>query len=152
LIRRALREGDPWSGHMALPGGRQEPGDIDERATAIRETFEEVALDLSTQAAHLGRLDDVGALARGRRIPLTIAVFVFELERDFPLSFSREVVEALWVPLDEFARGQVDTTVDYEVDGVNYRLPGWDIGGRVVWGLTYRMICALLATLGPPER
>src|SRR6478752_6570976 len=47
LIRRAERAGDPWSGHMALPGGRREPEDADLVETARRETFEEVGLQLA---------------------------------------------------------------------------------------------------------
>ena len=27
MIRRATREGDPWSGHMGFPGGRRDPED-----------------------------------------------------------------------------------------------------------------------------
>ena len=38
LIRRSQRADDPWSGHMAFPGGRSEPSDADLCATAIRET------------------------------------------------------------------------------------------------------------------
>ena len=46
LIRRAERAGDPWSGHMALPGGRYEPKDPDLLGTALRETVEEVGVAL----------------------------------------------------------------------------------------------------------
>mgnify|MGYP006305808619 CR=1 FL=1 len=47
FILRAKQEGDPWSGHMAFPGGRMEPDDADELAAARREAREEVALDLA---------------------------------------------------------------------------------------------------------
>lgn len=47
FIKRAGRVGDRWSGHIALPGGRRDPPDVDDRAAAIRETKEEVGLDLS---------------------------------------------------------------------------------------------------------
>lgn len=46
FIKRATREGDRWSGHVALPGGGRDPSDVDDRAVAIRETMEEVGLDL----------------------------------------------------------------------------------------------------------
>ena len=50
FIRRAERADDPWSGHIALPGGRREPGDADRLATAVRETREEVGVTLPASA------------------------------------------------------------------------------------------------------
>src|SRR5213596_3679172 len=47
MIKRADAEGDPWSGHIACPGGRMEPGDHDLEQTAIRETWEETGVDLA---------------------------------------------------------------------------------------------------------
>ena len=67
VIKRADRVGDPWSGHMALPGGRKEPTDEDAYDTARRETIEEVGVDLS-EGKLLGRLDDMG-----RRVEIGIA-------------------------------------------------------------------------------
>src|SRR5690606_40751986 len=52
----------PWSGQIALPGGRRDPCDSDEQAVAVRETREEIGVELP--AAHcVGRLDDL----EGRR-------------------------------------------------------------------------------------
>ena len=68
LIRRAEDERDPWSGHIALPGGRMDPDDRDLRATAIRETREELGFELEGDA-FLGRFDEIRAIARARRIP-----------------------------------------------------------------------------------
>src|SRR5215471_21768996 len=61
LIRRAQKTGDPWSGHMAFPGGRQDPSDLDLLHTAVRETQEEVGLELSPGRNLIGRLDDLPA-------------------------------------------------------------------------------------------
>src|SRR5512140_2740439 len=60
-IRRSHRPGDPWSGHMALPGGRQHPSDPDLAATVARETHEEVGIDLITHGQMLGQLDELRA-------------------------------------------------------------------------------------------
>src|SRR6185503_4424279 len=54
LVKRAEYAGDPWSGHIALPGGRREPGDVSLEDTAVRETQEEIDVDLSAHARMLG--------------------------------------------------------------------------------------------------
>lgn len=47
FIKRAARVGDRWTSHVALPGGKRDPEDADDGATAIRETVEEIGLDLT---------------------------------------------------------------------------------------------------------
>jgi 8-oxo-dGTP pyrophosphatase MutT (NUDIX family) len=148
LIRRAERVGDPWSGHMAFPGGRREASDADLHATAVRETREEVGIDLAARGALLGRLDDLEAVARAKRTGLVISPFVFALSGEAPLTFdAEEVAEALWVPLAPLARGEGAGTMSWEVDGAAIELPCWRVEGRVVWGLTYRMLQDLLRVL-----
>lgn len=149
LIRRGERAGDPWSGHMAFPGGRHEPHDPDLLATALRETREEVGLDLTT-ARTLGRLDDVETHLRG----LVVRAYVFELAGDSAFADgpalavpNAEVAEALWVPLSPMFRGERDTTFSYEHEGRAHRFPAYDVEGRVVWGLTYRMLQLLFRGL-----
>jgi 8-oxo-dGTP pyrophosphatase MutT (NUDIX family) len=148
LIRRAERTGDPWSGHMAFPGGREEPGDATLLATAIRETCEELGLDLSTSGRLLGRLDDLPAVARGRRVGITIAPFVFELTNDVELAYRpEEVAEAIWVPIDPLMHGRLRTTLAHDGSGERMLSPAHDVDGRIIWGLTYRMLENLFAML-----
>jgi 8-oxo-dGTP pyrophosphatase MutT (NUDIX family) len=59
MIKRAEAEGDPWSGHVACPGGRMEPGDGDLAVTAVRETLEETGVDVARDGRLLGHLDDI---------------------------------------------------------------------------------------------
>src|SRR5436305_12336697 len=59
MIKRAEAEGDPWSGHVACPGGRMDPGDRDLAHTATRETWEETGVDLAADGRVLGTLDDI---------------------------------------------------------------------------------------------
>ena len=73
FIRRAEHPHDPWSGQMAFPGGRAEPGEEDLRATAVRETAEEIGVDLETAAQCLGILDEVRAMARLRPVSRLMA-------------------------------------------------------------------------------
>jgi 8-oxo-dGTP pyrophosphatase MutT (NUDIX family) len=148
LIRRAERAGDPWSGHMAFPGGREEPHDESLFATAVRETREEVALDLTRSGRMLGQLAPLPAVARGRETGMQIVPFVFELTDASSLAFNpAEVAEAIWVPLEPLMRGALRTTVPYELAGQQLALPAHDYQGRIVWGLTYRMLDSLFALL-----
>ena len=133
LIRRAEHPGDPWSGHMAFPGGREDPGDESLIATAIRETLEELALDLTQTGHMLGQLAPLQAVARGRPVGMTIVPFVFELTTDSTLRYSDEVVEAVWAPLDPLLQGRLQTT--FAVDrggGEQVQLPAHDVEGRIV--------------------
>src|SRR5437867_5071185 len=97
FIHRAVRAGDTWSGQIAFPGGRREPTDADLRATAIRETREEVGVDL-TAAEPLGVLDDM--YPRTPVLPpVVVRPFVFGLVERPPITLNDgEVREAFWVP------------------------------------------------------
>lgn len=140
FIRRADREGDPWSGHMAFPGGRRDPGDLDLLATALRETREEVGLHLDGELELVGRLDDQDTSHR-HRAGFLIRPYVFRLARDVELvPNAHEVDEIVWAPIAPMLRGEIDSSVEVSFDDVRYTLPAWDIGGRTVWGLTYRML------------
>lgn len=148
LIRRAERPSDPWSGHLAFPGGREEPADADLIQTAVRETREEVALDLSRAGRLLGSLPTLGAVAKGRPTRLSIAPFVFELTQSSPLRYNAaEVADAWWVPLSPLAAGDWATTMPYELSGQRLELPAHNVRGRMLWGLTHRMLESLFALL-----
>jgi 8-oxo-dGTP pyrophosphatase MutT (NUDIX family) len=149
FIRRAEHPNDPWSGHMAFPGGREEPGDGTLLETAIRETREELSLDLETHARLIGQLEELPAVARGKRTGLMITPYVFELLEGLTVTLrgNYEVAETVWTPLEPLFRGQRATQYPYELAGNRVELPGHDVGGRIVWGLTHRMLEMLFAQL-----
>jgi 8-oxo-dGTP pyrophosphatase MutT (NUDIX family) len=129
---------------MAMPGGRQDPGDISVQAAAERETLEEVNVDLRRDARLLGQLDEVRAVARGREVGLSVAPFVYLLETAVTPQPNEEVQEALWVPLADLASEQYRSTRPYEWQGTRLLLPAWRWQDRVIWGLTYQMLQSLL--------
>lgn len=148
FIERARHPDDPWSGHMAFPGGRVDPGDRDPRAAAERETLEEVGLSLAGAEA-LGQLDDLEGRHAGRRLPLVISAYVYHLPDAGPLATNHEVEEALWVPLADL----VDPRHQVEYPVASGGFPGIRVGEpepHVVWGLTYRFLETFLALLGRP--
>jgi 8-oxo-dGTP pyrophosphatase MutT (NUDIX family) len=138
---------------MAFPGGRADPSDADLLATARRETEEEVGLQLGHESVDLlGRLDDVQAMAKGQRAPLIITPYVFRLRSNQSLRPNpAEVEEAVWTDLSPMWRGESKTTKRYEFEGREYELPGYRVGERVVWGLTFHMLQHLFALMRGEE-
>jgi 8-oxo-dGTP pyrophosphatase MutT (NUDIX family) len=147
LIRRADRSGDPWSGHMALPGGRRELGDPDLLTTAIRETAEELGIELAP--SHLaGQLEDV--VPRTPTLPpIAVRPFVFYLPERPPLSPNAEVAEASWVQLDHLLRPDVHHSIRLEVGGQHRMVDAYRLENAIVWGMTERILTDLLARLEP---
>ena len=146
LIRRAHREGDPWSGHMALPGGRAEPGDRDLVATAIRETAEEVGIALRHEWL-LGALDDVAPLTPVLP-PVAVRPYVFRVPSRPALAPNDEVAEALWLELARLADPAVRQVIPIEVTGGTRRYPAYVVPGGVVWGMTERILTGLMERVG----
>lgn len=130
FIERVVRDGDRWSGQMALPGGRREPGDEDLAHTAARETREEVGLRLGTP---IGRLTD----QRGARRRDLVATYVFALEdRPALVPQPTEVAAADWIDLAWL----FDRSRAVHQRWLGMRFPGIAHRDRVIWGLTHRML------------
>jgi 8-oxo-dGTP pyrophosphatase MutT (NUDIX family) len=147
LIKRARREGDPWSGHMALPGGRRSDADASLLETAVRETREETGVDLDRAGVHLGRLG--GVAPQSIHLPrLTIAPFVFGVPHDVPARVASPEVDAIhWVPLKVLTSREVRGTHEMPFTGGTRRFPCLNVAGEVVWGLTYRILEDFLGLL-----
>lgn len=143
-MQRSKRPTDRWSGHVSFPGGREEPTDDTLLHTAIRETHEEVGLDLSRDATLLGRLDGIQAVAKGRVVPMTITPFVFALEQEGDFTLSDEADAVFWLPLAQAAAGELDTVYDWRMGPLRMPLPAWRYEERTVWGLTHQMLMSLV--------
>jgi len=140
FIERATRDGDPWSAQMAFPGGHLDPTDASLKAAAMRETLEEISVDLSG-ADYLGPVDQQFAAPRGPRLNMIIEPHVFALRAVPDSTPNYEVAEVVWAPLKDLMANHWHDTETYPMGDTptlfnGYRLPK----GHFVWGLTYRMI------------
>ena len=146
FIHRAVQEGDPWSGHLAFPGGRIEPDDDSPRAAAERETLEELGLDLVT-ARLLGQLDDL----TGVTIPVCVSAFAYLIEQKPTLEPNDEVADSFWVPLVDLAEPRRRVTGRFRVGDRDRNYPGIDLRmdeKPILWGLTYRFVLQILTLAG----
>lgn len=149
LIKRAAHPRDPWSGHMALPGGRRDDDDASLAWTAIRETREEtgVRLPAPETPGFLGTLPLVAP--RSRRLPaMRISPFVFAVTPDTEARVaSAEVAEVHWVPLHALRHPDTHDTVEIAFADATRSFPCYRVAGEAVWGLTYGILTDLLARL-----
>lgn len=146
LIQRAVRAGDPWSGHISLPGGRRQEEDLTLGVTARRETREEVGLDLrgvplvGWQPAHLTR-------AHRQRRPMAVhpAVFVWPDAQEAGITTqTEEATDAFWIPLAALRDPANTTTRPWKVGPARLPAPAWSVDGRIIWGLTHMILTRLL--------
>lgn len=142
LIRRAERLGDPWSGQLALPGGRRDIADRDLLETVIRETREETGL-LLDPAWHVATLDDL-APRTAVLPPILVRPFVFHLATEQAPGLSDEVAQAGWVELDYLTQPGVFRRAPIEVRGAERVVAGYHLPEGFLWGMTERIVTPIL--------
>jgi len=139
LIKRADRSGDPWSGQIAFPGGKMQSGDGTARDTAVRETMEEVGVDLSradfmgyapTATTHTGNMEVVPA--------------VFVLRESVEIKPNGEVASYRWVDLEDLLSPRTQSKYNLSYDGRDIDLPAFKVDDYVVWGFTHRILSSVL--------
>lgn len=144
MIKRAEREGDPWSGHMAFPGGRMDSGDANGYAVAVRETEEEVGLFLGEEDLCIGRLSDLHARPHRGPFGMAVSPFVFRLDREVTFTPNYEVAEVIWVPLEFLLDEANQQEMTWSYKGVEMPVPCYWYEGRCIWGLSLMMLGELL--------
>lgn len=147
MIKRAEVDRDPWSGHVACPGGRMEPGDRDLAHTATRETWEETGIDLALVGKILGTLDDISPRTPVLP-PIIIRPFVAAVPSKVEIVPSPEVAAAFWVPLSALRERSSWGTGMVNVRGVDREVSTFTHGDYMVWGLTERVLQQLLERMG----
>ena len=144
LIRRSEHEADPWSGHVALPGGRRDAADAELLHTAQRETLEEVGIPLARVGRLLGLLDEV-APRNPLLPPLVITPYVIAVPPGTEaVPDGREVDAAIWVPLAALRGDDAVSEILIELHDGTRRFPSLVYGDYVIWGLTHRILLQFL--------
>jgi 8-oxo-dGTP pyrophosphatase MutT (NUDIX family) len=156
IIKRSESERDHWSGHLALPGGRAEPEDAGLSATAVRETFEEVGINLDAGGEVIGRLATVTPQSR-LAPPVSVTPFVavapaeyhvaVEGEESKELTLSEEVAAAFWVPVSELRSGGRTESFRMVFAGVEREWPAYASAHGPIWGLTERILTEFLSLI-----
>jgi 8-oxo-dGTP pyrophosphatase MutT (NUDIX family) len=143
LMKRVERIGDPWSGHISLPGGGYHASDSSLLETAIRETREELGIELAA-ARVLGSLTPLHPRASGP-YGIEVTPFVFALDTAPEPVCGPEALSAFWLPLQLAASGSLDDMHTYTYGSSQATYPSWRYDGHVIWGLTWRILGELLA-------
>ncbi len=153
FIRRALREGDPWSGQVAFPGGRASSSDLSPSHVAERETYEEIGLELKEQE-RIGVLPQRIIERNDLRNSLTLSPIVYFVEsakagKANPLQ-EEEVAHVFWVPMSHFFKKDFVTEIEYSLGGQVQTFSGIKHDGDVIWGLTLRVLKSFSEVVGVP--
>lgn len=146
IHKHAEREGDPWSGHMAFPGGRRDPADRNSLATARREDRRN-RTGIKRHGRLLTRLSDVITLPQLRGASMVITPYVFQLRAVPELSPNHEVAAIVWVPLAFLAERANRQKMRWAPNGVPIELPCYLYGEYRIWGLSLLMLDELLDVL-----
>lgn len=142
LLRRVIRESDPWSGQLALPGGRREPSDDSLVTTAIRETAEEVGIALHPDELRL-TLDDL-APTTPMLPPMLVRPFLFAPSVESSTVLSGELDHAEWVTFEQLLQPGVRQSRELMVRGAPLRVMGYDLPAGFLWGMTERILAPVL--------
>jgi 8-oxo-dGTP pyrophosphatase MutT (NUDIX family) len=152
FIRRAEHDADPWSGHLAFPGGRLDATDANAREAAERETIEELGIDLAdaSQVRCLGQLSDV----LGHAESIRVSAYVYGVSGDPKLRPNHEVREAFWTPLHYCTDPGRQAVREFSYLDVSMPLPTIrlleDESAPVLWGITYKFMDEFMSTIGRP--
>lgn len=139
FIKRAARADDPWSGQIAFPGGRHEDSDESLEDTAVRETREEVGLELRRHGTIIGALDEVRPRTPTLP-PVIVRPYVATIDAEATIASLDEIAGFFWAPLDAILDPAATRPTEITVRGVRSMRPAIHFAGNVIWGMTERII------------
>lgn len=145
FIKRPDSEKDPFSGHMAFPGGRMEDSDSSKLETAIRETKEEVGIDINKSGQILGELDDVNP-NNPRARNYIVTPYLSILDEEVPIiPDAKEVERTIWVPMPHLVDERNAQVRIRERDGREVEDYAYNYDQYLIWGMTGRILHQFLS-------
>lgn len=143
FVKRVENPEDPWSGQMALPGGKRDPCDHSLKETVLRETAEEINVDLRGCCQFLGVLKPLKSVPRPE---LKILPFIILLKDNPPIKLNEgELEEFIWISLTDLVQNKGTVTFAFG------EFPAYIVGDIIIWGLTYRILEMFFHTLNAME-
>ena len=146
FIRRTEHPGDPFSGHVAFPGGKKKDEDETLADTVVREVSEELGFDASRGAEILGEMDFIRPLTPSAR-RYAVKPFVAVLGGETEFSPNYEVAECFSVPVSHLLDGKNRDVRKRNRDGVAVDDYVFVYENRIIWGLTGRILNGFLARM-----
>ena len=146
IIKRAEHPRDPWSGQLALPGGRAEAQDAHLIATAARETWEEVGIKLTMEEHYIGRLETL--TPNNPRLPqIEITPLIAIAPAKFSLELSEEVAAAFWLPVRTLQTTGLSEIYPFNYGKMIVKYPAYPSPQGLIWGITQRILTDFLKLL-----
>ena len=132
FVKRAENPRDPWSGQIALPGGKRERKDRNLKETVFREVLEETGINLLNRCRFLG----VTGAVRSRLNPeMKIIPFVFLLEHEPVIQLNMDELERYyWISIKDIVRNKRIVKFSFGTRSA------FVVGDIKIWGLTFRIL------------
>lgn len=151
MMQRAYDERDPWSGQMAFPGGKIDPCDDTVYDAAVRETDEEVSVQLRNDD-YIGQIDDCYGIAVNGEYRVHVSCYVFKPNHAIEPVGNYEVADLVWVPFSVMTEVDRRHILDHPADS-SMNFPAVMLNkdkNQILWGLSLRMVLSLFELLKLP--
>jgi len=145
FIKRPESDIDAFSGHMAFPGGKMMEGDESKLATAVRETLEEIGVDLYKNGRVIGELDDINPNnPRANNYIVTPYISIIKEEVSIVPNLY-EVEAAVWIPVKHLKDERNIAVRWRERNGILVEDYVYSFEKYIIWGMTGRILHRFLS-------
>jgi len=142
FVKRAEYPSDPYSGQIALPGGKRSLQDKNLKQTVVRETLEEINVNLLESCRFLGTMNVLESTLRPK---MNVLPFIALLIHEPLIKLNNELQDYIWIPVGRLY--QHESTVKFSF-GI---FPAFIVDSVVIWGLTYRILKKLINVFKQPQ-